>query len=285
MFERLEQIEAKYDELTQALASPDIVSDSQRYQKTAKAHSEIAPIVEKYREYKDLTRGIAESKAMLEDETDPEMLAYAQDELTQLEKRVARGRGRTEGPAAAQGSERREERHPGNPRRHRRRRGDAVRGRDVPHVQPLRRDQALEGGSALQFRVGRRRTEGSHRHHRRPTRVFAAEVRERRASRAARAADGDARSRSHLGGHRCCAARSRRRGHQDRGERHPHRYLLFVRSGRTVGEHDVLGGAHHALADEHGSELPGREVADQEPRKGNARAARPSLRDGAAEAG
>ena len=88
MFERLEQIEAKYEELNQALASPDIVSDSQRYQKTAKAHSEIAPIVEKYREYKDLTRGIEESKALLEGETDPEMLSYAQDELTQLEKRV-----------------------------------------------------------------------------------------------------------------------------------------------------------------------------------------------------
>jgi peptide chain release factor 1 len=88
MFERLEQIEAKYDELNQALASPEIVSDSQRYQKTAKAYSEIAPIVEKYREYKDLTRGIVESKALLVGETDPEMLSYAQDELTQLEKRV-----------------------------------------------------------------------------------------------------------------------------------------------------------------------------------------------------
>src|SRR5450755_3986358 len=88
MFERLEQTELKYEELNKALASPDIVSDSQRYQKTAKAHSEIAPIVEKYREYKDLTRGIAESKSLVEGETDPEMLAYAHEELTKLEKRV-----------------------------------------------------------------------------------------------------------------------------------------------------------------------------------------------------
>ena len=56
MFERLEQIESKYEELNQALASPDIVSDSQRYQKTAKAHSEIAPVVEKYREFKGAGR-------------------------------------------------------------------------------------------------------------------------------------------------------------------------------------------------------------------------------------
>jgi peptide chain release factor 1 len=45
-------------------------------------------MVEKYREYKDLTKGIAESKAMLVDEKDPEMRAYAQDELNQLEGRV-----------------------------------------------------------------------------------------------------------------------------------------------------------------------------------------------------
>jgi peptide chain release factor 1 len=88
MFERLDQIEARYEELTDALASPDIVNDSAKYQKTAKAHSEIAPVVEKYREFKDLTRGIAESKAMLVDEKDPEMRAYAQEELAKLEPRV-----------------------------------------------------------------------------------------------------------------------------------------------------------------------------------------------------
>src|SRR2546427_4846632 len=88
MFERLDQIEARYEELNQALASPEIVTDSAKYQKTAKAHSEIAAIVEKYREYKDLTKGIAESKAVLADEKDPEMRAYAQKELDKLDQRV-----------------------------------------------------------------------------------------------------------------------------------------------------------------------------------------------------
>jgi peptide chain release factor 1 len=89
MFERLDQIEARYDELTQALASPEIINDSAKYQKAAKAHSEISDIVEKYREFKDLKKGIADSKAMLADEKDPEMRAYAQEELTKLEPRVA----------------------------------------------------------------------------------------------------------------------------------------------------------------------------------------------------
>ena len=88
MFERLDQIEARYEELTQALASPEIVTDSAKYQKTAKAHSEVAPIVDKYREFKDLRKGIAESKAVLADEKDPEMRAYAQEELDKLEARV-----------------------------------------------------------------------------------------------------------------------------------------------------------------------------------------------------
>jgi peptide chain release factor 1 len=88
MFERLDQIEARYEELTQSLASPEVITDSAKYQKTAKAHSEIAPVVEKYREYKDLKHGITDSRTLLTHEKDPEMRAYAQEELDKLEARV-----------------------------------------------------------------------------------------------------------------------------------------------------------------------------------------------------
>ncbi|MGH9566753.1 MAG: PCRF domain-containing protein, partial [Candidatus Angelobacter sp.] len=90
MLERLNQIEARYDELTRALASPEIINDSAKYQKTAKAHSEISEIVEKYREYKDLQRGIDESKTMVAEESDSELRAYAQEELVRLEVRLAK---------------------------------------------------------------------------------------------------------------------------------------------------------------------------------------------------
>jgi peptide chain release factor 1 len=89
MFERLNQIEAKYDELTRALASPEVIGDSSRYQKTAKAHSELSEIVDKYREYKDLQRGIEESKTLIGEESDAELREYAQEELTRLEERLA----------------------------------------------------------------------------------------------------------------------------------------------------------------------------------------------------
>jgi len=90
MFERLDQIEARYEELTKALASPEVINDSSKYQKAAKAHSDISPVVEKYREYKDLKKGIAESRAVLVDEKDCEMRAYAQEELEKLEARVVK---------------------------------------------------------------------------------------------------------------------------------------------------------------------------------------------------
>lgn len=89
MFERLNQIEARYEELTQALASPEVISDSSKYQKTAKAHSDLTEIVEKYREYKDLQRGIQESKAIIAEESDAELREYAQEELGRLEERLA----------------------------------------------------------------------------------------------------------------------------------------------------------------------------------------------------
>jgi len=89
MFDRLDQIEAKYEDLTQTLASPELMNDSAKYQKAAKTHSELAPVVEKYREYKELQRGIAESKALLAEENDAEMRAYAEEELQALEARRA----------------------------------------------------------------------------------------------------------------------------------------------------------------------------------------------------
>ncbi len=89
MFDRLDQLEARYEELTQALSSPELVADQARYQKSAKAHSDLTPVVERYREFKDLKRGISESRAVIAEEADAAMRAYAQEELGKLEARLA----------------------------------------------------------------------------------------------------------------------------------------------------------------------------------------------------
>jgi peptide chain release factor 1 len=89
LIEKLRNVEARYEELNQLLAAPETVSDSKKYQKTAKAHSELGEIVAKFREYKDLERGIDGTRSMVREETDPELKAMAEEELASLEQRLA----------------------------------------------------------------------------------------------------------------------------------------------------------------------------------------------------
>ncbi|HET7348857.1 MAG TPA: peptide chain release factor 1 [Acidobacteriaceae bacterium] len=86
MFERLEQIEARYEELAHQLADPEVLSDHEKYQKIAKQHRELEPVVEKFREYRQVKNGIADARMMLS-ESDPEIRTMAQEELTTLEQR------------------------------------------------------------------------------------------------------------------------------------------------------------------------------------------------------
>src|SRR5215467_8326664 len=90
LIDRLRTVEARYDELTNELANPEVVSDSKRYQKTAKSHAELGELVSKFREYKDLERGINETKVMVREETDVELKAMAEEELSGLEGRLAK---------------------------------------------------------------------------------------------------------------------------------------------------------------------------------------------------
>jgi len=88
--EKLAEIENKYEELTARLADPQVLADAVLYPKTAKAHSELREIVEKYRQWKEIEKGLAETKMLLEESTsDPAMKALAQEELESLEKRRA----------------------------------------------------------------------------------------------------------------------------------------------------------------------------------------------------
>jgi peptide chain release factor 1 len=89
LIDKLRAVEARYDELTTELANPEVVSDSKRYQKTAKTHAELGELVSKFREYKDLERGINGTRVMVREETDAELKAMAEEELTGLETRLS----------------------------------------------------------------------------------------------------------------------------------------------------------------------------------------------------
>jgi peptide chain release factor 1 len=88
MFDRLDQLEARYEELGRQLSDPNIVSDQENYRKVSKAHRGMDATVEKFRQYRQLRQGVDDAKAMLA-ETDPEIREMAQLELESLEPQLA----------------------------------------------------------------------------------------------------------------------------------------------------------------------------------------------------
>jgi len=89
LFEKLDNIESRYEELTQQLSSPEVHNDSARFQKLAKTHAEMAEMVAKYREWKEIQKGLQGAKQLLVETDDPEMKQMAHDEEHELEARSA----------------------------------------------------------------------------------------------------------------------------------------------------------------------------------------------------
>ena len=87
LYEKLNQIENRYAEMTAELSSPEILNDSANYQKVARRHSELSEMVEKYREWKQIDNGLAEARQMALEGDDAEMKLLAQDEEKQLAER------------------------------------------------------------------------------------------------------------------------------------------------------------------------------------------------------
>ncbi len=89
MFDRLEQIEARFEEMGRQMADPEVLADHEKYQKIAKQHRELEPVIEKFREFRDVKTGMADARTMM-GESDPEIRAMAQEELAVLEQRAPR---------------------------------------------------------------------------------------------------------------------------------------------------------------------------------------------------
>jgi peptide chain release factor 1 len=86
--DKLAEIEAKYEGLTEQLGRSEVLADPNLYQKTAKARADLTEIVEKYREWKQLSKGVKDTKILVDESaSDPEMKALAHEELLQLETR------------------------------------------------------------------------------------------------------------------------------------------------------------------------------------------------------
>src|SRR5881296_3964032 len=85
--EKLDQLGARYDELTQQLLTSEVASDSARYQKVAKQHAELEEIVEKHREYKQIEKDLAGAHQMFIEAEDAEMKQLAHEEEKHLQER------------------------------------------------------------------------------------------------------------------------------------------------------------------------------------------------------
>jgi peptide chain release factor 1 len=90
MFDKLRQIEERYRDLTGSLSDPAIIGQQAIYAKTAKAASELAEVVGKFEEYKQLLARLEEARHMAAEDTDREMREMAQAEVAELAARQAK---------------------------------------------------------------------------------------------------------------------------------------------------------------------------------------------------
>ena len=88
MFDKLEDLLIRFEELMGELSSPDVTSNQERFRKLMKEQSDLTPIVEAYKEYKKSKQDIADSLEMLEAESDDDMREMLKEELNDAKKRV-----------------------------------------------------------------------------------------------------------------------------------------------------------------------------------------------------
>lgn len=85
MFERLTQMEARFDALSSQMSDPALIADQKKFQALAKESRDMEPVIEKYRQYRRVETSIADAKSML---ADPDLKEMAEEELSTLEPQL-----------------------------------------------------------------------------------------------------------------------------------------------------------------------------------------------------
>ena len=88
MLDKLHAVEEKYRELESLISDPAVLADMPKWQKLSREHAQLAPVVEKYREYKKVCEGLLEAKAIFDDNPDADMRRLAEDEIAELRPRL-----------------------------------------------------------------------------------------------------------------------------------------------------------------------------------------------------
>src|SRR6185369_5278611 len=90
MLDKLEQIEARYEALTEEMSSPEVYSDPSNYAKLNKQHRALGEIVTKYRELKQLKSELTGARELFDSADDEEMRELARMEVVSLEERLTK---------------------------------------------------------------------------------------------------------------------------------------------------------------------------------------------------
>lgn len=90
MLDKLEFLEKKYKELTEAMMDPNLINDMEKWQKVMKDHSDLEPIVLKYRDYKGNLEELKDAKEMLYEKLDDDMKEMVKLEIGELEEQIER---------------------------------------------------------------------------------------------------------------------------------------------------------------------------------------------------
>lgn len=88
MFDRLEDLLIRYEEVMGELQEPDVANDPERFKRLMKEQSDLAPIVAAYKEYKQCRQNVEESLAILDEESDEEMRELAKEEMNDSKARI-----------------------------------------------------------------------------------------------------------------------------------------------------------------------------------------------------
>ena len=90
MFDKLEELVTKLEQIMQELSNPDVVNDQDKFRRLMKEQSDLTPVVEKYKEYKQAKQDEEDSLQILDEESDEEMKELAKEELSEAKKAIER---------------------------------------------------------------------------------------------------------------------------------------------------------------------------------------------------
>ncbi len=266
--QQLERYPVRLQELDFFLQQPDVAQDMERYRALTREHAEVSEVAGLFERFRQLESGLAQAREMLED---PEMADMAGEEIAAIEAEM---------PALEDELQRML--LPKDP--------DDVRNTFLEIRAGTGGDEsALFAGDLLRMyvryaerqgwrtrdrqRKSRRsgRLQGSGDPHRGRRRLWQAQVRVGRASRATRAGNRNAGAHPHQRLHRGRAAGARRgAGGADQPRRPAHRHLPRQRGRRPAREQDGLGRADHAHPDGHRGRMPGRPLPAPQQGQGHA---------------